>query len=618
MPLVDLVILAALSEELAAVLDMFNRFAIPHGKTQRNHREDHLFEVKTDSGRERYSVVISSDHAMGGVKMASFATDVLSQWHPHAAVLSGIAASARPDKIGLGSVVVADQVFSYDDIAVSQNDDVPFSFAFRKCGYPVHEGLRRAAGALITHQEEWANECVSIAQEAASLATKPNAVIPPRNLKSPRLLVGTEAAGPFLVRSEVFRNALHHKHAEVASLITSTIDEKVAWLEMEANGFMDACHKKSVPAIVIKGISDLGDSGKSATETSGNGFWRRFAATNAALAIIRILGQHPLGAPSESNRSMIRLQHSEEFASHLGLARFDDSGTFFAFPTAITSHGPVVDLAVELSAVGADRKNMLPTHCQLIYHDSHGHRTISVPHHAGAPYRLKLEDSERPITVSLALRFPKRLSKLTLSLDGPFNSGTGETWTSATKAKKLAATVPSTVWVGAWPSKGAALWTALKPDALLSFRDGRRAERLGGKWEVEWYTDSNYKHRLRWENCETSLLEEYPADQVEVFPSGSGLVACSHTSRERKLPYWFIGRVSDLNVVTLQYWSPSTRNGSNRVGVLCLQIVGFDHNSMVGTWRGTEQSDAPRDARDSSSPEVKFVEGSVRWTRRTT
>jgi nucleoside phosphorylase len=59
-------------------------------------------------------------------------------------------------------------------------------------------------------------------------------------------VVSSCAAGPVLLRSETFRNALLEK-----------VDAKVAWSEMEAFGFMEAAHEHDVSAIVITGISDL-------------------------------------------------------------------------------------------------------------------------------------------------------------------------------------------------------------------------------------------------------------------------------------------------------------------------------------------------------------------------
>ena len=57
---------------------------------------------------------------------------------------------------------------------------------------------------------------------------------------------------------------------------------------MEAHGFMEACHQKEVPACVLKGISDLGDTGKATLEEQSGGFFRAYACSNAVLALLSL------------------------------------------------------------------------------------------------------------------------------------------------------------------------------------------------------------------------------------------------------------------------------------------------------------------------------------------
>jgi hypothetical protein len=62
---------------------------------------------------------------------------------------------------------------------------------------------------------------------------------------------------------------------------------------MESHGFMRAAHKATVPAIVVKGISDAGDAEKARLEKETGGFFRVYSCSNAMVAVLEMANRKP-------------------------------------------------------------------------------------------------------------------------------------------------------------------------------------------------------------------------------------------------------------------------------------------------------------------------------------
>jgi nucleoside phosphorylase len=224
--------------------------------------------------------------------MGVFTGPLLRDLRPNSAVLVGIAAAVDTSEIALGDVPISSQVLSYDDIAVEDG-----TLTFRSEGFQVDPAMILGVGKLRTSTETylpWQRCCQATIRQVISdvnqLRRKP--IILPETQDPPHLVVGVTAGGPILLRDQDFRDSLRKpqtlpNHAVVK--LTSPLHPKLISVEMESHGFMRAAHQYSVPASVVKGISDIGDARKTAVEKRTGGFFRAYACCNAVIATLHAI-----------------------------------------------------------------------------------------------------------------------------------------------------------------------------------------------------------------------------------------------------------------------------------------------------------------------------------------
>lgn len=275
----DLLILTALTEEYSVVLSVMARCAtaLP------DFRGLAMFEYRTDTAN-LYRIGVASAHDSGAVSMGTYASKLLGSVTPACMVLLGFAASAKPDDLGLADLPVASEVFSYDDIAIEDG-----KLTFRPHGFQVDTEMRRAASELRSRFEpyrRWQDKCRTLITEIVPEINEMRraSVTLPLEIEAPHMTVDRGAGGPFLVRDAKFMEALSK-----GSPTISAVHPKLAWVEMEAHGFMKAAAEHTVPAIVMKGISDNGDAKKAQLEKETGGFFRVYACQNATIALLYIL-----------------------------------------------------------------------------------------------------------------------------------------------------------------------------------------------------------------------------------------------------------------------------------------------------------------------------------------
>ena len=148
-----------------------------------------------------------------------------------------------------------------------------------------------------TTYQPWQNDCVRHIHRVVDEVNAGRRVLiqKPAVIERPHLQPGIVAGGPFLLRDRNFRDALRRHPTEralagkAAISVAGPVHPKLLSAEMESKGFMAAAHDASVPATVIKGISDDGDEGKAELEHKTGGFYRVFACSNAVLAAVHVL-----------------------------------------------------------------------------------------------------------------------------------------------------------------------------------------------------------------------------------------------------------------------------------------------------------------------------------------
>ena len=120
----DVLVFTALVEE-ARVVDAVMRAEASH---VHGTNDLEIFDYTLNSNGRTKRIAIASAYEQGATSMAAFAGRLLSQLKPHEAVLVGIAAFVDGEVLRLGDVPFAEQVVSYDDIAI---EDATMTFRSR-------------------------------------------------------------------------------------------------------------------------------------------------------------------------------------------------------------------------------------------------------------------------------------------------------------------------------------------------------------------------------------------------------------------------------------------------------------------------------------------------------
>jgi len=268
----DVAILVALKEEWRVLWNIAGK---PKGaKVPESGRYVYRFEVASDDGPAYHCVALCIGDM--GPEQASNAATTLLRHRPRTIVNVGIAAALHDD-LRLCDVVVAEQVDGY----LATVKAVPlvegiggYEFEFRGSVYKTTHSLLQEVDHLeFAHPElfaDWQATC------AASMATWPE-VVAARSTAEGARMVGAPpailsvhlASGPVLAASEAFSRWVRQR------------DGLLKALEMEAAGMMLAAHHQPTPTLVLRGISDFGDSRKAATDRSSSGGFRNLAMTNA-------------------------------------------------------------------------------------------------------------------------------------------------------------------------------------------------------------------------------------------------------------------------------------------------------------------------------------------------
>lgn len=210
--------------------------------------------------------------------------------------------------------------------------------------------------------------------------------------------------------------------------IGTGIDANVAWLEMEGDGFMESAHVADVKAIVIKGISDSSDENKPLVESTTNGFWRLYAAANAASVVIETLERSTI-APVETNRLSCDLRLSPMLARQRGVAMAVPGAHNFGFPQLLLSRGSILGAQLTVRALDASGNTMPPASVSAMLET--GLNGSKVLQHAVADNMtvVSIGDSEQPAAVSYAAAYREAVARLDITVTAPFYDDVHKTWT---------------------------------------------------------------------------------------------------------------------------------------------------------------------------------------------
>lgn len=238
----DVLVLTALDVELAAAKQAFAIAADAEHTTTENGL--HVWKAPvTKPGGKTASCVVACFAGAGNVDAASLTTMLLGELRPGNVMMLGIAAGLR-DKCSLGEVVLAERIVAYEGAALVEGGKVEARPEITRLTMRVRQDVssylsnRVALESRLTESYQALGIEFPDQVEAGSVA---KGVLPK---------IATVASGEKLLRDpEKFlgMRELHGK-TEVA--------------EMEGAGLFAACANFGKPVLMVRGISDFGDSRK--------------------------------------------------------------------------------------------------------------------------------------------------------------------------------------------------------------------------------------------------------------------------------------------------------------------------------------------------------------------
>jgi hypothetical protein len=131
--------------------------------------------------------------------------------------------------------------------------------------------------------------------------------------------------------------------------------------------------------------------------------------------------------------------------------------------------------------------------------------------------------------------------------------------------------------------------------AQEAFMSGGDAEKLQGRWQVQWFQGEGPRRRSAGPDFQ---------EQVDLLAYKSK-VSCVSYDVSTKYTYWLEGRLCDRNNLALIYWSGADKRVSGLTGVVFLKVDDSFENygrRMKGCWRGL--------TRDN-----QVMAGEVEWTK---
>lgn len=253
---VDFAVITIRPDEYEAVLERF-----PGRQTVLGGDEKYEYAKFRNSYGELVSVAVARTPGQGNNAAQQTANDMFNDLHPKWIALVGIAGGFPSDDSSLGDVVLASRVL---DLCVTASKKGGTEYAVH--GGFCHPDVEALLNWLPSQKETLCNWCTPT---ELSL-TKPNCPVPD-NLEDSRLYGETDykqdVADSLNRHFRISRPPIYAP-APLASSNTLVKDPKIVteftnvsrdieFVEMEAAGVNRMCHKKHLPLLCVRGISDI-------------------------------------------------------------------------------------------------------------------------------------------------------------------------------------------------------------------------------------------------------------------------------------------------------------------------------------------------------------------------
>lgn len=253
-----IVVLIALPEEYAEFQQVFPMISDRSSSTQ--------IKLEHNAGRDDVRLISILSEEMGSQSALISADRAVEEFSPDLIVVLGIAGGISSD-LTIGDVCVSNEIIDVLHNSKVSDKSGSLDVSFAPDFYSIDAELVSSFTFLRVHPgsapsfQSWRSEGAQD-KDAISLG---DAV----RDGGPDMLVGPMACGP-VVASEIFNGKLKSLH------------RKVAAIETESGGAFGRLARSKIPAVAIRGISDLADADKSELERRSAGSARRLAMKNAA------------------------------------------------------------------------------------------------------------------------------------------------------------------------------------------------------------------------------------------------------------------------------------------------------------------------------------------------
>lgn len=257
---VDFIIITALEEEREAVLGKLSRVRrlSPSSSDVQTYYSVRLPVVFPNGSQGIYRLIVLSLIGMGRVQAATATNDAIRKWKPRYVVLVGIAGGVAASGIGLGDVIISDQIVDFESQKLNTGE-----VQVRWEVYRADPRLLSAARSL--KNSNW-QQLVKVSRPKAG---------------KPKRVIGPIASGDKVIAVskvlELYKKQWH----------------KLIGVEMEAGGAaLAAFHAASPPGFfMIRGVSDLANENKGKADVE---IWRAYACDVAAAFTISFLKKGPV------------------------------------------------------------------------------------------------------------------------------------------------------------------------------------------------------------------------------------------------------------------------------------------------------------------------------------
>ena len=238
----DVLVLTALDVELAAVKQALGiAIDAEHESTQNGL---HIWKAPvTKRGGKTASCVVACFAGAGNVDAASVTSMLLGELKPANVMMLGIAAGMR-EKCKLGEVVFAERVVAYDGAAIVAGGEVEQRPEITRLNMRVRQDVASYLSdreSVVTRLTESYKALGIVFPENVEVGSVAEGVLPK---------TATVASGEKLLRDPEKFLAMREFHG------------KTEVAEMEGAGLFAACANFGKPVLMVRGISDFGDSKK--------------------------------------------------------------------------------------------------------------------------------------------------------------------------------------------------------------------------------------------------------------------------------------------------------------------------------------------------------------------